>query len=122
MNRSNDRNRTTTHGKPKDAVAALGKPPKMSSQLKKKQNKHNITERHFSNPNISNNNTMKAVDFIEETQDYEQVIDELKDILENSRQYKPLGASSTSNISYHTIRTKNVKLNQTEHSPRSGCQ
>lgn len=59
------------------------------SLMKKKTNKHNITERHFSNPNmtnISNNNTnMKAVDYIEETQDYEQVIHELKDILENPR-------------------------------------
>ena len=45
---------------------------------------------------------MKGVDFIEETKDYQKVIHDLKDLLENPRQHKPLGASSTSNISYHT--------------------
>ena len=45
---------------------------------------------------------MKGIDYMEETKDYEKVIYNIKDLLENPRQHKPLGASSTSNISYHT--------------------
>ena len=33
---------------------------------------------------------MKGVDFIEETKDYQRVITNLKDLLENPRQHKPL--------------------------------
>jgi hypothetical protein len=47
---------------------------------------------------------MKGVDFIEETNDYQRVIRDLNDLLYNSHQPKPLGASSTSHISYHTHR------------------
>ena len=56
-----------------------------------------FNERNSSNPNI-----LKGVDFIEETKDYQKVIHDLKDLLDNPRQHKPLGAASTSNISYHT--------------------
>ena len=45
---------------------------------------------------------MRGVDFVEETKDYERVIDGLKDLIKNPRQHKPLGAASTSNISYHS--------------------
>lgn len=49
---------------------------------------------------------MKGVDFIEETKDYQKVIHDLNDLLYTQYQPKPLGASSTSHISYHTHRVQ----------------
>jgi len=79
---------------------AKAKPPKT---LRKTESSNlavdpTLNERQTSQPN------MKGVDFIEESKDYQRVIHDLNDLLNNPRQAKPLGASSTSHISYHTHR------------------
>jgi len=48
---------------------------------------------------------MTAVDFIEETKDYQRVIYDLNNLLTNPRQHKPLKASSTSDVSYLSHRS-----------------
>ena len=42
---------------------------------------------------------MGAINYMEESKDYQRVIADLKDLLQNPRQAMPLGASSTSNVS-----------------------
>ena len=70
---------TILAGKPPSKVSSKANNPALKNKAIGNQS-NRFGERHSSNPNM-----MKGVDFIEETKDYQKVIHDLKDLLENPR-------------------------------------